>query len=81
MTIAHTDASASKEVEISFAHLDGTIKSATATVVTGERMDTINTFGQEDAVTEKTLQVKVNDGNTVSINLGAHAVAAVTVLA
>jgi alpha-N-arabinofuranosidase len=81
VTIANTDASASKEVEISFAHLDGTIKSASATVVTGERMDTINTFGQEDAVTEKTLQVKVNDGNSVSINLGAHAVAAVTVLA
>ncbi len=80
VTIANADADTSKEVEISFAHLDASIKSATATVVTGDKMDTINTFGQEDAVTEKTLQVKINDGNTVSINLGAHAVAAVTVL-
>ena len=81
VTIANADADSSKEIEIKLAHLEGKIASTTATVVTGEKMDTINTFEKGDAVTEKTLAVKVIDGETVSIQLPAHAVAAVTVLA
>ena len=81
VTVANVDAETSKEIEISFAHLEGAIKSATATVVTGEKMDTINSFENGDAVTEKSLSVKIIDEQTVSINLGAYSVAAITVLA
>ena len=81
VTVANADADSSKEVEISFAHLDRAIQKASATVVTGESMDTVNTFEKGDAVTEKALSVQVADAGTVRIQLPAHAVAAVTVLA
>ena len=81
VTIANTDAGLSKEVEITLAHLDGATKSASATVVTGEKYDTTNTFENPDSVTEKTLPVKITGENTLCINLPSHSVAAVTVLA
>ena len=81
VTVTNVDAESSKEVEISFANLDGSIKSANASVVTGEKYDTINSFENPEVVTEKTLAVKITGSNTVCISLPAHSVAAVTVLA
>ena len=81
VTVANADQDESRTVEVSFAHLAGSIGSATATVVTGEAPNTVNTFEHTDAVTEKTLAVTIVDASTVRIDLPAHAVAAITVLA
>ena len=79
VTVANPDVDKSKTVEISFAGLKGTIGKAAGTIINGEQMDTINTFEKGDAVTEKSLTVKVLDGDSVSIELPAHAVASITV--
>jgi hypothetical protein len=42
-------------------------------------MHDMNTFAKPDTVTSKALAVKVTDRDTVSVELPAHAVAAVTV--
>ena len=55
----------SKTVEISLAGLKGKIEKAAGTIVNGEKMDTINTFDRGDAVTEKSLAVKVLDGENL----------------
>ncbi|MBQ6567151.1 MAG: alpha-N-arabinofuranosidase [Treponema sp.] len=81
VTVANSDADKSKTVEISLAGLKGKIQSAAGTIINGDRMDSINTFEKGDAVTEKTLAVKLLDGESVSIELPAHSVAAVTVTA
>jgi len=80
VTVANIDAEKSKEIEISFANLEGKIKAASATIVTGEKYDTINSFEKPESVTEKSLAVKIVDGSTVSLNATAHSVIAVTVL-
>ena len=79
VTLANADADSSKTVDVTLANFEGSIKSAKATIVTGEKMDTINTFTRDDAVTEKTLAVKVLDKNTVQVELAAHSVAAIWV--
>ncbi len=79
VTVANPDADANKTVRVGFAGLAGSIASAAGTIVNGEKMNTINTFEKGDAVTEKSLPVKVLDAQTVEIELPAHAVAAVTV--
>ncbi|MBQ7166218.1 MAG: alpha-N-arabinofuranosidase, partial [Treponema sp.] len=81
VTVANPDADKSKTVEISLAGLKGKIQSAAGTIINGDKMDTINSFEKGDAVTEKTLAVKVLDGESVCIELPAHSVAAVTVTA
>ena len=81
ITVANPDVDRSKTVEISLAGLKGKIQSATGTIINGDKMDTINSFEKGDAVTEKTLAVKLLDGDSMEIELPAHAVAAVTVTA
>ncbi|MCR5622965.1 MAG: alpha-N-arabinofuranosidase [Treponema sp.] len=81
VTVANPDVDKSKTVEISLAGLKGRIEKAAGTIVNGDKMDTINTFDKSDAVTEKTLAVKVLDGESVEIELPAHSVAAVTITA
>lgn len=79
VTAVNTDASSSKKVDISFANLGASIAAASGTVITGDCMNTINTFDDPERVTEKTLSVTVKDADTVSITMPAHSVASVTV--
>ncbi len=79
VTIANADAQASKHLEIGFARLQGSIGGASAEVVSGEAMNSMNTFSNGDAVTAQALSVQVSDGQTVALDIPAHAVAAVTV--
>lgn len=81
VTVTNADRDEGRTVEVRFAHLAGSIVRASATVVTGEAPNTVNTFEQTDAVTERTLAVTVAEADTVCIDLPAHAVAAITVLA
>ncbi len=81
VTVVNSDADNSRRVDISFANLRGAIEKAEGTVINGEAMNSINTFEKPDAVVEKTLAVKVEDRDCVSIDLPAHSVASVTVIA
>lgn len=79
VTVTNNDADSSKTVEIGFEGLSRTISSSEATIVSGEKMDSINTFEKGDAVTEKALAVKNVDGETVCVELSAHSVASIIV--
>ena len=81
VTIVNPDVKESKDIEVGFAQLKGTIDCAKATVITGEKMNSINTFENGDAVAEKTLESKIIDRQTVAVHVPAHAVASVTVYA
>ncbi len=81
ITLANADEEKSKSLEIGLAGLKGAIASAKASVVTGEKMDSINTFENPDFVTEKTLSVEIVSKDSVSIELPSHSVAAVTIVA
>ena len=81
VTVANADHDDSRTVDVTFAHLAASIASATATVVTGDAPNTVNTFDRSDAVTEKALAVTVTGANSLRIDLPAHAVAAISVLA
>ncbi len=81
ITVANPDVDTAKDIEIGFAGLAASLASAEATVVTGEKMNSINTFEKGDNVVEKALAAKITDAHTVAISLPAHAVAAVTVYA
>lgn len=81
VTIVNPDVDNSKEVEVSFANLSRKIQSANATILTGSKMDSVNTFENPDEVTEKALAVKIIDGETLSIKMSEHSVVSVEVLA
>ena len=81
VTIVNPDVDVSKEVEVGFANLKGTLDSVKATIINGEKMNTINTFEKGDAVVEKTQEAKIIDKQTVSVNVPAHSVVSVTVYA
>ena len=82
VTVANVDVDRAKTVEIRFAGLAGKLAGAAATLINGEQMNTVNSFEKGDAVVEKSLAVKLaEDGEGVSIELPAHAVASVTVSA
>ncbi|MFA6937719.1 MAG: alpha-L-arabinofuranosidase C-terminal domain-containing protein [Treponema sp.] len=81
VTVVNTDNESSKNVEVSFANLKGSIQKAEATVVTGDKMNSCNTFEKGDAVVEKTLSANIVDGQTVAIDMPSHSVASVVVYA
>ncbi len=81
VTIVNPDVDVSKEVEVGFANLKGTLDSVKATIINGEKMNSINTFEKGDAVVEKTQEAKIIDKQTVSVNVPAHSVVSVTVYA
>ena len=81
VTIVNPDVDSSKEVEVGFANLNGTIDSVKSTIINGEKMNTINTFEKGDAVVEKSHDAKATDGQTVAVKVPAHSVVSVTVYA
>ncbi|MCR5605605.1 MAG: alpha-N-arabinofuranosidase [Treponema sp.] len=77
VTIVNTDTENAKTVEIAFENMEENISSAVGTVITGEKINSINTFEKGDNVVEKSLHVDTVDGKTVSAILPAHSVASV----
>ena len=79
ITLANADSESSKKIELTLAHLGRNIDSVEASVLSGNAMNSINTFEMPDNVTEKTLAAEITDADTVKIILPAHSVAAITV--
>lgn len=77
-TVVNTSCESSKEVEISFANMDGEIKNPIGSIIAAEKMTDFNTFDNPQKVIEKSLPVKVIDKETVSITMPACSVASVT---
>jgi alpha-L-arabinofuranosidase len=59
--------------------LEGKIKSATATILTGEKMNSMNTFENPDEVVEKEIAVKVISDSVLEIELLAMSVCQIEV--
>ena len=68
-------------VDIGFAGLVKNIAKAEGQVVTADDIHDMNTFEKPDTVTEKALSAKITEHDTVSVDLPAHSVAAITVYA
>ncbi len=81
VTIANTDTQKARQLDIGLSGLQGAISAATALVVTGEQMNTVNSFERPEAVVEKSLPVSISARDSVSVTLPAHAVAALTITA
>ncbi|EID84609.1 Alpha-L-arabinofuranosidase [Treponema sp. JC4] len=81
VTLANTDCESSKDVEITFANFAGNLDEVSASLVSGDKMNTINSFENPELVTEKALSVKVTGKNSLMITMPAHSVAAVSVKA
>lgn len=81
VTLVNADADADKSVDITLANLERPIDSASAVCVTGEKLNSLNSFESPDNVTEQNLDIKVCDAQTVNVPLKAHSVTAVTVAA
>jgi Alpha-L-arabinofuranosidase len=79
VTVCNADSAKSRTVDIGFAGLVRSIATADGQVVTSGDVHDMNTFDKPDVVTEKTLGVKITGRDTVSVELPAHCVAAVTV--
>ncbi|MCR5218202.1 alpha-L-arabinofuranosidase C-terminal domain-containing protein [Treponema sp.] len=81
VTIANADSDSSRQVEISLAHFAGKIDSAEGSLLTGDAMNSINTFDKPDQVTEKAITVEITDRDSVKITLPAYSVAAIKIKA
>ena len=79
VTVCNSDLNDTKTLDISLANLKGSISKAEGKLLSGEEMNTCNTFEKPDQVTEKALKVTITDKDTVSITLPARSVAAVTI--
>lgn len=80
VTLTNCDCDSSKTVNLSFANLSVSIASAKGSIITGDAMNSMNTFEKGDAVVEKDLAVKVEDKDTLSVSLPAHSVASIEIL-
>jgi alpha-N-arabinofuranosidase len=81
ITVVNTDESTSKNVQASIANIAGAISTAEGSVLSGDAMNSFNTFDKPNTVEEKTLSVKIVDKQTVAFDMPAHSVVSVTVLA
>ena len=81
VTLCNADVNKSRIVDIGFAGLVKNIAKAEGQVVTADDIHDMNTFEKPDTVTEKALSAKITEHDTVSVDLPAHSVAAITVYA
>ena len=69
VTLTNADISTARTVKVTLQDLNGKIKSSAAKVVTGEKMNTCNTFDSPDQVIEKDLSEAVIGQKTLSWTL------------
>jgi alpha-L-arabinofuranosidase len=81
VTVCNSDADKSRIIDVGLAGIVKNITKAEGQVVTSGDIHDMNTFEKPDAVTEKSLSVKVTERDTVSFEMPAHSVAAITVYA
>lgn len=79
VTICNTDLYDTKEVDIGLVNLGGEISKAEGTLLSGDEMNTCNTFEKPDEVTGKSMRVSVSGKDAVSITMPPRSVAAVTI--
>ncbi len=78
VTLTNADLNKVRSVSVRLDGLDGKISTAKASVVTGEKMNSINTFDSPNQVVEKDLDVKIN-GNEIVVDLPAMSVATICI--
>lgn len=80
VTLCNTDMNSSKNVDVHFAGLSKNITSVNAEVLTGEKMNSFNTFDNPDVVVTKALRTEISqDGKSFSLTLPAHSVSAIAI--
>ena len=79
ITLTNADNNSKRTVKIDLNGLEGKIKSATATILTGEKMNSMNTFENPDEVVEKEIAVKVISDSVLEIDLLAMSVCQIEV--
>jgi alpha-N-arabinofuranosidase len=79
ITLTNADNNSKRTVKIDLNGLEGKIKSATATILTGEKMNSMNTFENPDEVVEKEIAVKVISDSVLEIELLAMSVCQIEV--
>lgn len=79
ITLTNADLQSKRSVKIMLHELKNKIKSAKASVVTGEKMNSYNSFDNPDQVIEKELKVSVCGDSEIEVELPAMCVAKVTV--
>lgn len=78
VTLTNASLDEKKTVSVDFSQFNGKIKSASAVILEGEKMNSMNTFDKPDAVCSKTCDAKIN-GNSVEVVLTPRSVLALTV--
>lgn len=78
VTLANPDLEKSKTVVVNFANLGKKLTAVSGEVLAGEKMTSCNTFDNPNEVAAKKLQAKIQDDNTVVIEMPARSVASFT---
>lgn len=78
ITLTNVDLNGNHEVSINMDNLEGKLTSATAKVVCGEKMNSINTFEKPDQVVEKDIGCKITSSNSVLVDMPARSVVTIT---
>ncbi len=79
-TLTNADLKSERAVSVRLEGFEGKISSVTAKILTGEEMNSMNTFENTSAVIEKELKAEY-DGNCVSVKLPPHSVAVIQIKA
>lgn len=77
-TLTNADLESKRSVKIQLTGLNGKIKNAQGKYLTGEKMNTANTFDSPDQVVEKDLSVKICGTEEMEVELPAMSVAQIT---
>ena len=78
ITLTNADLNKARSVNLVLDNFKGSIKSASAVVIAGENMNSMNTFDKPNQVVEKDLSVKT-EGNTVLVEMPARSLVTITV--
>lgn len=78
ITLTNADLNKARSVNLVLDSFKGSIKSASAVVIAGENMNSMNTFDNPNQVIEKALSVKA-EGNAVLVEMPARSVVTITV--
>ena len=78
ITLTNADLNKARSVNLVLDNFKGSIKSASAVVIAGENMNSMNTFDNPNQVVEKSLSVKT-EGNAVLVEMPARSLVTITV--
>ena len=79
ITLTNADLESKRNVKILLQGINGKIKKASAVYLTGEKMNTANTFDSPNQVVEKSMDVKICGNEEIEVELPNMSVVQVTV--